>query len=69
MSSIPEKKTEQVKFNCTERLHIELMRMAAAQDRTLSDLVNVICSRHVFGHRAPAGGNIEGTECPTLGHE
>lgn len=34
----------------SETLETALMRLAAAQDRTLSEYIKLVLNRHVFGH-------------------
>jgi hypothetical protein len=45
-----EKKTEPVKIWMSERLFVDLNRLAIADDRKLSEYIGVILSRHVYGH-------------------
>jgi hypothetical protein len=55
------KKTEPVKFLADEALFLELSRLAAADDRTLSEYIYVMACRHVYGHAKRGVENIEGT--------
>lgn len=48
--SSDEKKTECVKVWMDERTSVELMRLAAMDDRKLSEYINRVLSLHVFGH-------------------
>lgn len=45
-----EKKTEAVKVWMDERLFVDLNRLAILDDRKLSEYINVILTRHVYGH-------------------
>lgn len=45
----------------TECLELALMRLAAADDRSLSDYVRLVLERHVFGHAAH--GDDDGGDC------
>jgi predicted HicB family RNase H-like nuclease len=44
-----EKNTEELKLRLPETLHTDLMRLAAAEDRSLSDYVRHVLSRHAYG--------------------
>ena len=48
----------------TEPLETALMRLAASQERTLSDYIKLVLSHHVFGHASsvdarPADNNTD----------
>lgn len=45
-----EKKTEAVKVWMDERLFVDLNRLAILDDRKLSEYINVVLGRHVYGH-------------------
>lgn len=44
------KKTEFVKVWMGDKLYVALNRLAAADDRKLSEYVGLVLGRHVFGH-------------------
>lgn len=45
-----EKKTECAKVWMNEQLYMELSRLAAGDDRKLSEYIELICRRHCYGH-------------------
>lgn len=40
-----------------ESLETALMRLAAGQERTLSEYIKLVLSHHVFGHAVSLGGH------------
>lgn len=59
-----EKKTEQIKFWTSESLFLELTRLASGDDRALSDYINRVLERHVYGHRRSPAAAQEGPNRP-----
>lgn len=55
-----EKKSEPVKIWTSESLLLELTRLAADDDRKLSDYITRVLERHVWGHRRPDPSGQEG---------
>lgn len=45
-----QKCTEELKLRVPEDLQLALMRLAAAEDRSLSDYVRTVLANHAFGH-------------------
>jgi hypothetical protein len=45
------KKTKAIRILVSERMELELRRLADADSRALSDYIGVVLRRHVFGHR------------------
>ncbi len=57
MASIPpgsEKKTERFTVWLSEQLLLELSKLAVGEDRKLSEYVEKVLCRHVYGHRRPS---------------
>ncbi len=53
MASVPQsgdKKTERFTVWLSEQLLLDLAKLAAAEDRKLSEYVERVLSRHVYGH-------------------
>lgn len=48
-----EKRTEPVKSSVSERTFVALSKLAAAEDRSLSEYIAVVLSRHCFGNFKP----------------
>ncbi len=58
-----EKNTQKVPFYCSPELELELRRLAEADgERSLSEYVRVVLSRHVFGHRRTPDDNGVGPD-------
>lgn len=57
-----EKKTETVKAHVSEALNVELMRLAAADDRSLSEYIERVLRLHVFGYCVRAKEKSEGPD-------
>jgi cytidylate kinase len=55
-----DKKTGCVKVWLSEPLELELHRLAARDDRKLSEYIGLVLRRHVFGHVALTGSDSEG---------
>lgn len=55
-----DKKTEQVKVHMSPRLFLDLSRLAAADDRKLSEYIGRILNSYVYGHCSKLSENIEG---------
>ena len=55
-----EKKTEQLKIWTSEPLYLELSKLAAQDDRKLSDYVTRVLEKHVYGHRRADESGAEG---------
>lgn len=63
-----EKRTAQLPaVRCRDALEIALMRLAARDERSLSDYINLVLEHHAFGH-APSMGDEggEGQNCSAL---
>ena len=45
-----EKKTDTVKAHVSERLYVDLNRLAALDDRSLSEYIERVLRLHVYGH-------------------
>lgn len=57
---IDEKKTGCVKVWLAEPLELELHRLAARDDRKLSEFIGLILRRYVYGHSVPGLSDGEG---------
>lgn len=57
-----DKKTECIKVHADERLYVDLNRLAAADDRKLSEYIYRVLSNHVYGHGRRATEISEGPE-------
>lgn len=55
-----EKKSEPIKIWTSESLLLEPTRLAADDDRKLSDYITRVLERHVWGHRRPDPSGHEG---------
>ena len=62
-----DKKTEQVKVHMSERLFMDLSRLAARDDRKLSEYIGIVLNLHVYGHSSKLTENIEGANSPEEG--
>lgn len=58
------KKSEPLRIWVSEPLELELRRLADRDDRKLSDYVELILRRHVFGHLAHTTDSTEETKRP-----
>ena len=56
------KKSEPLRIWVSEPLELELRRLADRDDRKLSDYVELILRRHVFGHLGRLTDTTEGTK-------
>ena len=63
------KKTESVKVWLSESLELELLRMADADCRKLSEYIGIILRRHVWGHSAGTLADGEGAMRGGAPHE
>lgn len=66
-----EKLIADIKVRCTEQLSIDLMKLAAAHDRTLSDYCRAVLMDRAYGHaRTMACGRLvaQTVPCPHLGN-
>jgi hypothetical protein len=61
------KHTEAVKTWFTERELVDLSRLAAREDRKLSELIRVIVRRHMYGHVAPIAEDFHGASSADQG--
>lgn len=57
-----EKKTECIKVHCDERIFVDLNRLAASDDRKLSEYIYRVLSLHVYGHGKRPAEQSEGPE-------
>lgn len=55
-----EKKTDTVKAHVSERLFIDLNRLAAADERSLSEYIERVLRLHVYGHATRGNETTEG---------
>lgn len=55
-----DKKTEQIKAWVDEKLFVDLNRLAIADDRSLSEYMYLVLSRHAYGNLARRPENEEG---------
>lgn len=55
-----EKKTDVIKAHVSERLYVDLARLAAMDDRSLSEYIGRVLSLHVYGHAKCGSGQSEG---------
>lgn len=55
-----EKKTDVIKAHVSERLFVDLNRLAIADDRSLSEYIGRVLSLHVYGHAKCASAQSEG---------
>lgn len=61
------KKAEPVKIWMSERLFVDLNRLAIADDRKLSEYIGVILSRHVYGHSTRRTEIVDGANSTETG--
>lgn len=64
MSLEHEKKTDVIKAHVSERLYVDLARLAAVDDRSLSEYIGRVLSLHVYGHAKSATAQSEGPDRP-----
>ena len=62
-----DKKTECVKVWMSERLFIDLNRLAIRDDRKLSEYIHLLLWRHKYGHDNPMPDDDEGPNRPDAG--
>lgn len=61
------KHSEAVKTWFTERELVDLSRLAAREDRKISELVRFIVRRHLYGNVGCAGEDFHGANSPDQG--
>lgn len=61
------KKSSKIGFWTTEQLELDLSRLAASEDMSMSAYIERVLRRHCYGHSRAIADTAEGPDRPTSG--